>query len=441
MDNVNKISFIVVYIISSIFSIYYIIRCKKKNGKLRIIDFFNIYYTLVYFIVPIFSFYNTSHTFMINYARYFNYSTVYHLISFFYSIIFIHILNYIYNKATFKFRQEKEIKINIISFFSLNLFFTIVGFIAYYLWTKVYGFPFGIIKYADLLRDGTVIVNNPYTIMQPFCNFLSLSAYMWLVYSKNEKNTIMKIISKILFCFSFFFALVSALATDGRMSIIVVFLVPIVYHLNYNKISIKKLIIIGVFSLLLLGNLNNITYFIRNGKKNTRMKSENLITNIISDEFGYTYTNRINLLNNIKYGDINITEGNDLLNIVFAWVPKSKKPDYLISLSKYNTSLYRNPSGAIPTDIVTAGIYKGRFLGVIFLSIFVGLLIKFLDNFFMNKSSDFYKMIYTIIGVTITLRLVAYYDISEILFSRFALIIYYFSVSIMCKRRIHNENV
>ena len=438
MSDLEKNILIVVYLILSILLIIYILKCKRKNKRLKIVDFFNIYFLLVYFIVPIFSYYNQSNKFLLHYQKFIGYDIKYHLISLTLAIIFIVIFNYTYNRIGFKVKKEKEIEINSNYFFILNIFFSVVGIMAYYLWTKVYGFPFGILKYADILRDGKTVLNNPYTFMQPICSFATVSSYMWLIYVKEQGKISLRIISIIFFGITFFFSILSALATDGRMSIIVTLFVPIIYFINKKQFNVKKISIIGIIMIILLYNIDGITYMIRNGvfKKNEEKINIGII---LSNEFGYVYSNRINLLYNLENSELKYTELMDLTNIIYAWIPKTRKPPELQSLGRYNTSLYTYSTGAIPTDIVTAAIYKGRFLGIICLPIFIGIIIKYLDCFFIEKKSSFYGMIYTIICISITLRLVAYYDLSEILFGQLALIIYYITIAIFCKRRKKNE--
>lgn len=443
MNIENKIILVLIYLIMLIISTLCLYLSFKKLKKIRIIDFFNIYYIIVYFLVPIFYLHSSSLKFNIKYSIFLSYGFKYHLLSCFMSIIFYVLINlfYKYIKVNIHSKKEEEIVINDKIFFSLNFLFSVIGIFSFYMWSKVYGFPFGIIKYADLLRDNKVIIDNPFTFFQPFCNFALYASYLWLILIKQYKKRTNKILAFLLFLITFFFSVLSTLATDSRMSIITLFLVPIIYFLNSNKLSLKKIWVIGIFSIIMLGNMNSITYFIRNGEINENYVNENNIFFLLSYEFGFTYSNRINLLYNIEHREVKITAPNDLANILLSWVPKSMKPTGLNTLGRYNTTLYTYASGTIPTDIVTASIYKARIIGLILLPLFVGSIIKLLDAFFAHKKSPFYKIIFAIICVIIDLRLVAYYDLSELLFSRFALIIYYFSLIILCKRRNINENV
>ena len=436
-----KFLLFVIYFLTSLISIIFLYKKIRKNKKIEIIDFFNIYYIIVYFLVPIFSIFNNSVKFTTKYADFFSYDLKYHILSYFMALIFYLILNYTYKIVKISHRKSNEVNINNKTFMIINIIFSIIGIVSYYLWSKIYGFPFGILKYADVLRDNNVVIDNPYTIFQPICNFTVFASYMWLILIKNYNNKINKIIAFLLFCLTFFFSILSTFATDSRMSIITLFLVPIIYFVNKRKINVKKIIVWGIVSIILLGNLDNITYFIRNNafKSNNNNNNNNVFV-LLSNEFGFTYSNRINLIYNIENKDVKYTELQDIKNTIFAWVPKSMRSADHITLGEYNTKLYSNPSGTIPTDVVSASIYKGRFFGLILLPIFIGILLKYFDVFFESKSNDFHKMMFYIVGIILMLRFVAYYDLSDILFGKFALIIYYFVVYFLCREKESNEN-
>ena len=440
METVDKILLIFIYGMTNIICFSASYKRIKSNKRIEIIDFFNLYYIIVYFFTPMFSFYNFSPKFTRYYLDFFNYDLKYHVLSYVLALVFFIILNISYKKIKSKTRITGEVRVDTSTFLALNITFSIIGIVSYYLWSKVYGFPFGIIKYADALRDNRRIMYNPYTIFQPFSKFSVYASYMWLILLKDYKSNINKIMSFIMFIFTFFFAILATLATDSRMAIITLFLVPLFYFINEKEIKIKKIVFLGIIIIILLGNLDNVTYYIRNKHfKNGYDNNNNNIFILLSNEFGFTYANRINILYNMENDTIEYTEIQDIKNIIFAWLPKRMKQNGFKNLGKYNTELYPNPTGTIPTDIVTASIYKGKTFGILLMPIFMSILLKYLGEIFANKNNDFDKIIFYEIGVSIMLRCVAYYDMSELLSGRIALIIFCFVIYLLCKRRKKNE--
>ena len=113
------------------------------------------------------------------------------------------------------------------------------------------------------------------------------------------------------------------------------------------------------------------------------------------------------------------------------------KPKDLQLLDDYNTSFYKNQVGTVPTDIVTAALYKGRVFGLLLLALFIAFVLKFFDKNFLHREENFVKMFYLYFCIAITLRLVAYYELSRLLFGRLAFIIYYLTAYILCRE--HND--
>ena len=68
----------------------------------------------------------------------------------------------------------------------------------------------------------------------------------------------------MMFALTLSFSIIATLATDSRSATIIVFLVPILYMISYKKVNIKKTMIVGTIALVVLANLDSVTYYIRN---------------------------------------------------------------------------------------------------------------------------------------------------------------------------------
>ena len=166
------------------------------------------------------------------------------------------------------------------------------------------------------------------------------------------------------------------IANDGRMFILIVLLTIIIPYIEKKskKMDFKKIIIyffIGIMIMIILGQLDNITYYLRNKQKRQKKVDNDVIT-IVANELGYTYSNNINI-NYFRDEEIveNYTIFKDIKNIVLAWIPQSLKPEDAINLFDYNTSFYKDATGQLPTDLITAYIYKFGNVGVVILQLLV----------------------------------------------------------------------
>ena len=187
--------------------------------------------------------------------------------------------------------------------------------------------------------------------------------------------------------------------------------------------------------IIILGQLDNVTYYLKN-KKRRKVEDNNNIITIIADELGYTYSNNININYLRNEGVINeYTLFSDIKNIMFAWVPQRLKPKDVINLFDYNTTFYKRTTGQIPTDIITASIYKFGIIGVIILPLIVGIFFKILEKkiFKKREKSDYYLVTAYLITTYLGLRFIAYYDLSQILFGSFYIIISIIIVKIISK--------
>ena len=422
-----------VYAILIIISIAKEIKDIKKNNKVKMSNFFKIYYILSYFITPIICLkykYNIERSY-----RNVNYENPYH-VKYFYIALLFSIVGYLSLNIGLKIKikvnkknKDKAYSKNPNNFLLSAILILIIGWIALFLWTHVYGSLTGIFKYASAIRSGYVEIKNKFTYVKPFCPFLLIAFYMFFIILLDSKNK--KAPYKILLCIglivSFIGSYIYIIANDGRMLMIIFFLVLIFYYLDYKKIktNIKSVIIMGIVSIMsigVLGNLDAITAHIRLGRNIENSRTD--IIETVGSEFSFVYFNNLNILffkdNGIYNGS---TELADLKSLLFSWVPTSMKMGKVVNLYDFNTSFYPSVTWNLPTDLITASIYKFGYIGIIILPIFVGMLAGKIEKIFEKKTSSYSNLMYYLLSIFLGLRFIVYYDLSQILFGSFYIIL------------------
>lgn len=440
----NSIDIIILCFIYAIFSISIIadiVRDINRFHKIRISNFFKIFYLITYGITPLVS---------VNIMRYdkytINYITAdakYYYISLLFSIIFYLVFKlslYFLTKRNEKNKEKYIIDIGSGRFYIISMIFMIIGAFSQYMWTKVYGYPFGIIKYANLIRSGLSPIVNKYTFFKPLCYFSLISFYQFFIIFIKKKKTIITFLFMI---YSLFNSVILIFANDGRMLFLIFFLVIILYFINnyIKKISLSfilKISLCAIITLVLLGNIDNLTYYIRNGKR--RDNNNNSILNTIYTEFSFTHKNNINILYlKEKNRLVKSTEKEDVKNIILSWIPERFKIESK-TLFDINTENYPGISGQIPTDIISSSIYKFSYFGIIIMPVIVNYIILFIEKALSKYSSEFIKIMYNLVGTYVALRLVDYYDLSTIIFGSFYIIISMFLVTNLCRSSEYEYN-
>ena len=426
----NEIDISLLVILYSIFGLFVLSNVYieiKKNKKIELNTFFELYIFLVYSIAPIVSVLFINVNDLIN-SYYFTEKIGYYYLLYVITVIFYLIYYFfikLFSKKEYYTKQKKTIDISSNSFFFVNILISVIGLVSLVLWTKAYGKPWDIIKYASAIRSGYSPIVNKLTFFKPFCYFLLMGFYNSFIIFKKTK---FKILNFVVLIIDFIFSVIFLFANDSRMMMLIFVMCLIFYYKNKNiNISLKnilQLLIIAVGILFLLGRLDNISYYVRNGVKRPN-NTNGTIAQVVHDEFTYTYRNGVNVLylynNNLLPS---IHEFKDLKNIVFAWIPERFKQGNE-TLGALNTSYYVNSSGAIPTDIITASIYKFHIVGIIIMPIFIAYLICLLERMLKKVKSEYTDLIYTLCGCYLSLRLIADYDLSDNLFSCFYIIISY----------------
>ena len=119
----SKLFLTIVYILSSTAFAIYIVNSFRKKKRMGAIDYFNLYYLLVYFVVPIFFFYNSFVGFEKKYAVFLEYDFRYHIMAFLCAVIFIVFVNFFYHKLNIKMRIKSTVNVSTRKFLFINIIF------------------------------------------------------------------------------------------------------------------------------------------------------------------------------------------------------------------------------------------------------------------------------------------------------------------------------
>lgn len=445
MTNYDKSMLIFFYLILCLIIIIDILRNINKEHRISLLSYTKAYYFLIYGVIPIISIYYIGNETYGN-VNYYTTESKY-----FYILLLLTWITYIMIAIAGRFlkkimdngKQKGKYYINILSknFIIINYILAIIGFIALMMWTKAYGMPWDIIKYANAARSGRSPIYNPYTFFKPLCYFSIIAFYNFLLLIIKGKKNIYIVVGMIL---SLFFSIVLLFANDGRMLMIIFVLALIMsyYNKKIEKVSIKLLIkvsIISIATIIALGNLDNFTYFLRNGQIKESDNNAGVI-NVLYKEFSYTHKNGVNALyfkdqNRIEKS----TELQDIINIFVAWIPDRIKKNNFQNLYEYNSQFYPESTGEVPTDFITSSIFKFGYFGVIILPVVVVLLIYYIERIISKQTSSYINVLYNLIGTYYGLRIVAYYDLSTMIFSSLYIIVSYILIGCFCQKKLPKE--
>ena len=431
MSEADKIILIVLYTVFSLGLIVQIVFRIKNEKRITLNGFFEIYLLIVYGITPVVTLSLLNEPSKTN-EYFYTYDSKYYYWLFLLTVIFyvVYLVTfYILNeKYRINRRNVKTIDVGSKRFFAVAVLLSIVGIVAILLWAHAYGWPWDVIRNASIIRSGASKVYNPFSFMKPLCSFVVMAFYCNLVMIRKTQykktNLALLIING---AFSVFFLL----ANDSRMFMLVFILAIILYYFNknihINAKTVVSFIGLAVLTLVVLANIDNVTYFIRSGNIRENNNQNSLVSGL--SEFSFTYRNGVNVLYRYDNGElVGAHEMIDIKNILLFLVPEKLNAERE-SLTTLNTTYYEGISGHIPTDIITAAIYKFHLAGIVIMPIFMAGLLYLAEKFFGRYKSDFMVLVYNFLGCNTCLRFVAYYDLSNILRSNIYIIV---SVAIVC---------
>ena len=449
--SISDTSYWILKIMYFLFGMYIVLTTYKrikKDKKASFFDFYNLFYFIRYCISPFFVLDNLKE------GKYFKLlMTVeekYYYFAFAASVLVYFIVKSAYNIFMKIKTKEKnhyiDIDTNSNRFFITNSIILLFSWICLILWTYEYGSIFGMFQYASLLRDGKMAVRS-FSFLSKFCAFFAFTSYNFIIIMINDYKNKSKRLFLSLMCLiiSLFGTFIYMINIDSRGYIVVFFIILILYFFDKKifDFKFKTLIIllcIVMSIIFMVSKMDQITTFIKTGKIAISKQDDNFF----AKEYSYVYTNNVNIfyMYENNYG-IKFRFFDNLRELPYVWIPKSKKPVEITDLNDYNTSFYENATGELPADIVTASMYTFGYIGLIINPIIYAGIIAFMTKkikFNMSESCKVQKIIYYYMNIGIISKLVGYVDIAPILTDEFGFIIFYIIIYFTCgQKKIKKE--
>ena len=251
-----------------------------------------------------------------------------------------------------------------------------IGLLADYLYLRVYGGYTAYLVYANAVRSGVISVSNPFSFMIAFRDCIIFSSYLF--FSQIRKNGKFQFGIFFFFLASVFFSLRVLYSNSGRLSILIYFIVLIVYIILHKKtisyVGFRTIIwtivggIIFFWALIFVGNL----------------LSRNMSTDIttqITKEISFIYVNFIAELKNLKFENWRFFIDtiifpvyllpSSIWKVRFGIETASTLNTFLVSGAvKGDSGVY----GEMPVDMVSLSYMQLGFIGILFLPIVYALL-------------------------------------------------------------------
>lgn len=261
---------------------------------------------------------------------------------------------------------------------------------------------------------------------------ISLASPYFLFYALKIKN---KLSTKVLLIVSILSCILYFVVNAGRIAVLVFVLTFFIgFAFRKTKRPFIYIFIISIFSLSLLGTLNDLFYYLSYGI--ARESSRGGVLSIVN-EFAFPY---LNLLNVVEINEIyGLRLGIDFISWIINITPTSILNIFGLNkvASSYHTvtEYYRlsiGTSGGIPTDILTLGMRQFGTFGLVVVSLFLARVCKYLDGIIMRIHSNSHYFI-TLRISSIMFLILPYGDIDSFIRNRFDMILVFLFVFMVDK--------
>lgn len=447
-------------IFSSIY-LYFIIEDIKKNKRFNFFLVISIMFFFVYAIIPLifsFSWYVFKHSFQLSGKSVDIANNEWKLILYYIIALVGYILFVVAYKTKFfkKKTIEKTEQINnenkVVDKKNQNLILRIVswvclllGIVCFILWTNAYGGIWSTIKNANAIRSQYINVVNNLSYFKRPTTLLIIAFFSFLtIVIRSLKEKKFKILDIVGLLLSLLMSLLYLLANDGRLTIILFIIAVIFIVFNFVKIKPIKFVIftsiVSVILMLIITNLDSITYFIRHGEWIKR--NNNMLERLLS-EFVFLPKGAETAIKKSLDGKFEVYILNDFVNALFAWVPTKIKPVNLSDVWIINTvNIFGDVGihGTWPCDLITQCLYDFGFVGVLILPFLLGKIIRFIDNYFTKPT--LFNIIVKAWLVMILVRIIPYFSMRDVALSLFSLVIFiliYLAVNKIIKKLYHDK--
>lgn len=257
------------------------------------------------------------------------------------------------------------------SAFWLILFIAVV---LQWLYTYVYGGFFGILSYSADIRSGIFPVDNPLSFLQPFGGLALISALgFWGIWISGKRS----LWSFLGLVFSFLFSIYILYSWLGRMGFLVfIAAFPLGYAIARIRSPLTLLAVcVGGFSLLLL-----CAYLV---SVSMGIKSADSLLAFLSRELSFPF---VSFFAQLRLGENLFLGFKDFIAAPLYLLPSSLWLQWLEPIGQVNTAVIMGApkgeegvTGAIPVDLLTAGIMQVHVVGIPVVGVLFGALIRFVQ--------------------------------------------------------------
>lgn len=324
---------------------------------------------------------------------------------------------------------------------------TVVGYLAIIIWTSDMGGISNYIKLASAIRgDYANVLGNYHMGWRKIARLLPPATYMTFFLILKSHGKVLR------YWFAFIISIVGSIiyliCNDGRLTTAMFLLVLAVGYFRYGDRrdeNIKKqftvFAVVLLFAFILLANLDDISYFIRNGAIPSKKvsNSENGIFMSLMSEFTYIYKAGMTAVENcFPRGKLMLLD--DIAFGIKAYIPGTAFLGDCMQVSLHNTILCTgNPhslAGSIPCDMIAFSIYDLGYLGPIVIPFSIGVTIRFIENHFNKKKDNPLSQTFYYGMALVFIRLVTYLDTYDFITSIFPYVLLY--VITICVKFIGN---
>ena len=324
---------------------------------------------------------------------------------------------------------------------------TVVGYLAIIIWTSDMGGISNYIKLASAIRgDYANVLGNYHMGWRKIARLLPPATYMTFFLILKSHGKVLR------YWFAFIISIVGSIiyliCNDGRLTTAMFLLVLAVGYFRYGDrrdANIKKqftvFAVVLLFAFILLANLDDISYFIRNGAIPSKKvsNSENGIFMSLMSEFTYIYKAGMTAVENcFPRGKLMLLD--DIAFGIKAYIPGTAFLGDCMQVSLHNTILCTgNPhslAGSIPCDMIAFSIYDLGYLGPIVIPFSIGVTIRFIENHFNKKKDNPLSQTFYYGMALVFIRLVTYLDTYDFITSIFPYVLLY--VITICVKFIGN---
>lgn len=446
---------ILLSVLYGILFVVYILReytfIKKKN-KIEIISYVRIYYSLINGLLPciVYFRYDMGDLAIISEIGTIEPTNI--AIIFFCSIIGYIFLSIGYRTSfsnKWKNVSKKKISIDERKLFYLVFILMLVGYLSLFRWTMAYGSISNFMQHASSIRSGHGEFTNNYAFFKHFAKFVNFSFIIfgsYFIFSKIDRKLIKnKFMLSIFSLFSFVGAFAFLLCSDSRgtfgTAIIVIALSAVSFYSMKKKLLVRKqLLIIGMIAVvgfIITSMASNIANIYRYGEPILGNSDINIIDKFIS-EFNFIIQTQNKVIDVIFSSQYKWKLFDDILGSLIAWLPSFLKPfSDPETLWTYNTILIKGTSntGILPTDMLSASFYLFFLFGPIFLPLFIGKTIKYVEEKIESINNIPYKIILKHLFALKFLMLVSHYMLRSKVYENMSLIVGIILVHYLCRRK------